>query len=148
MSRLQCRFAVALFLSAVLVLLHTSIAAAADDGVQATLDRPIEVAQKAAVNALTVIGCTIKKEDPTYVEGKREHKVGVFVGSGGETVSVTLTPAGDGKVSVNIRTKKSLVGMAGQKNWDQPVLDEIMKSLASPAAATPTQAPSVAAPST
>ena len=142
MSRLKCRAAGALFLSAVLALLHTGVAAAADDGVRATLDHPIEVAQKAAVNALTVIGCTIKKEDPTYVEGKREHKVGVFVGSGGETVSVTLTPAGDGKVSVSIRTKKTFVGMAGQKNWDQPVLDEMMKSLAAAPSATPTQAPS------
>jgi hypothetical protein len=142
MSRLKCRAAVALFLSAVLVFLHTGVAAAADDGVQATLDHPIDVTQKAAVNALTMIGCTIKKEDPTYVEGKREHKVGVFVGSGGETVSVTLTPAGEGKVSINIRTKKSFVGMAGQKNWDQPVLDEMLKSLAAPAASAPTKAPS------
>ena len=141
MSRSNCSGAPALFLSAVLVILHTSVATAADDGVQATLDHPVEVAQKAAVNALTVIGCTIEKEDPTYVEGKREHKVGVFVGSGGETVSVTLTPAGEGKVSINIRTKKSFVGMAGQKNWDQPVLDEMLKSLAAPAAATPAQAP-------
>ena len=137
MSHSKHHGAVALFLAAVLVILHTSVAAAADDGVQATLDHPIQAAQKAAVNALTVIGCTIKKEDPTYVEGKREHKVGVFVGSGGETVSVTLTPAGDSKVSVNIRTKKSFVGMAGQKNWDQPVLDEMLKSLNAPAAATP-----------
>jgi hypothetical protein len=134
MSHSKHHGAVALFLAAVLVILHTGVAAAADDGVQATLDHPIQVAQKAAVNALTVIGCTIKKEDPTYVEGKREHKIGVFVGSGGETVSVTLTPAGDGKVSVNIRTKKSFVGMAGQKNWDQPVLDEMLKSLNAPAA--------------
>jgi hypothetical protein len=137
MSHSKHHGAVALFLAAVLVILHTGVAAAADDGVQATLDHPIQAAQKAAVNALTVIGCTIKKEDPTYVEGKREHKVGVFVGSGGETVSVTLTPAGDSKVSVNIRTKKSFVGMAGQKNWDQPVLDEMLKSLNAPAAATP-----------
>ena len=137
MSHSKHHGAVALFLAAVLVILHTGVAAAADDGVQATLDHPIQAAQKAAVNALTVIGCTIKKEDPTYVEGKREHKVGVFVGSGGETVSVTLTPAGDGKVSVNVRTKKSFVGMAGQKNWDQPVLDEMLKSLNAPAAATP-----------
>ncbi len=141
MSHLKSRGAATLLLSAVLAFLHTGVAAAADDGVQATLDHPIEVAQKAAVNALTVIGCTIKKDDPVYVEGKREHKVGVFVGSGGETVSVTLTPAGDGKVSINIRTKKSFVGMAGQKNWDQPVLDEMLKSLAAPAAATPAQVP-------
>jgi hypothetical protein len=114
MSRLKCRAAGALFLSAVLVFLHTGVAAAADDGVQATLDHPIEAAQKAAVNALAVIGCTIKKEDPTYVEGKREHKVGVFVGSGGETVSVTLTPAGDGKVSTTFEPRRALWAWLGE----------------------------------
>jgi hypothetical protein len=45
--------------------------------------------REAAFDALTVIGCSIKKEEAAYVEGKRDRKVGVFVGSGGETVSVT-----------------------------------------------------------
>jgi hypothetical protein len=108
---------------------------AADKGVQATFDQPMTAVHKAAADALTVIGCTIKKDDPAYVEGKRDRKIGAFVGSGGETVTVTLSDAGGGKVAVDIRTAKTFVGLAGQKNWDQPVLDEITKQLSSPAPA-------------
>ena len=113
----------------------TGVVSAADKGVQATFDQPMTAVHKAAVDALTVIGCTIKKEDPAYVEGKRERKIGAFVGSGGETVSVTLSDAGAGKVRVDIRTARTFVGGAGQKNWDQPVLDEMTKELASSAPA-------------
>jgi len=123
---------------------HVGVASAEDKGVQASLDQPVEVVQKAAVNALTVIGCTIKKEEPTSVEGKRDRKVGLFVGSGGETVTVTLNAAGDRKTNVDIRTKKTFVGGAGQKNWDQPVLDEMSKALATPAP-TPSAVPAAPA---
>jgi hypothetical protein len=105
------------------------VALAEDKGVQSAVAYPIEAVKKAAADALTVIGCTIKKDESTYVEGVRSRKIGAFVGSGGETVSVTLAPAGDGKTSVDVRTKKTFLGVAGQKNWDQPVLDEIMKEL-------------------
>jgi hypothetical protein len=125
----------AVSLDLVLTLLGAGIASAADKGVQATLDQPISSVHKAAIDALTVIGCTIKKEEATYIEGKRERKIGAFVGSGGETVSVTLSEAGAGKVAVDIRTAKTFVGGAGQKNWDQPVLDEMTKVLAAPAPA-------------
>jgi hypothetical protein len=118
-----------------LAMLTTGVASAADKGVQATFDQPMAAVHKAAVDALAVIGCTIKKEDPAYVEGKRDRKIGVFVGSGGETVSVTLSDAAAGKVGVDIRTARTFVGGAGQKNWDQPVLDEITKQLSTPAAA-------------
>jgi hypothetical protein len=115
--------------------LITGVAWAADKGVQATFDQPMSTVHKVAVDALTVIGCTIKKDDPAYVEGKRDRKIGVFVGSGGETVTVTLSDAGGGKVSVDVRTARTFVGGAGQKNWDQPVLDEMAKQLAAPASA-------------
>jgi hypothetical protein len=123
----------AVSLALVLTLLGAGVASAADKGVQATLDQPISSVHKAAIDALTVIGCTIKKEEATYIEGKRERKIGAFVGSGGETVSVTLSEAAAGKVAVDIRTAKTFVGGAGQKNWDQPVLDEMTKVLAAPA---------------
>jgi len=112
-------------------------ASAEDKGVQATLKYSVETVQKAAADALTVIGCEIKKNDAGYVEGYRSHKIGVFVGSGGETVSVKVTAGSDGATNVDIRTKKSFVGMAGQKNWDQPVLDEMTKSLAATPAPEP-----------
>src|ERR1041385_6490895 len=46
-------------------------------------DQPIAKTQQAAVDALAVIGCKIKKQEPTYVEGYRRNKMGLFVGSGG-----------------------------------------------------------------
>ncbi len=116
-------------------------AQAEDKGVQATLDASPDAVHKAASDALAVIGCEIKKDEPTHVEGVRTRKVGVFVGSGGETVSVSITAQAEGKTNVDIKTKKTFVGGAGQKNWDQPVLDEIRKSL------SPTAASSLAAPS-
>ena len=112
-------------------------AQAEDKGVQATLDATPEAVHKAAADALAVIGCEIKKDEPTHLEGVRTRKVGVFVGSGGETVSVSLVVQAEGKTNVDIRTKKTFVGGAGQKNWDQPVLDEIRKSLSATAASSP-----------
>ena len=106
-------------------------AQAEDKGVQASLEASPVAVHKAAADALAVIGCEIKKDEPTQLEGYRKHKVGVFVGSGGETVTVAITAQAEGKTNVDIRTKRTLLGAAGQKNWDQPVLDEIRKSLAS-----------------
>jgi hypothetical protein len=104
-------------------------ARAEDKGVQATLDAGPAAVHKAAADALAVIGCEIKKDEPNELAGVRTRKVGVFVGSGGETVSVSITMLAEGKTNVDIRTKRTFVGGAGQKNWDQPVLDEIRKSL-------------------
>jgi hypothetical protein len=63
----------------------------------------------------------------------RWHKIGVFVGSGGETVSVSLSAASDGKIDVVVRTKKSIVGIVGQNYWDEPVLAEMKKTLSAAA---------------
>jgi hypothetical protein len=125
-------------LVAVVSCFTTVPAQAEDKGVQATLDAGPEAVHKAAADALAVIGCEIKKDEPTHLEGVRTRKVGVFVGSGGETVSVSITSQAEGKTNVDIRTKRTFVGGAGQKNWDQPVLEEIRKSLSSTAAPSPT----------
>lgn len=123
--------------AAVIICFMPVSARAEDKGAQATLDATPEAVHKAAADALAVIGCEIKKDEPTHLEGVRTHKVGVFVGSGGETVSVLIATQADGKTSVDIRTKRTFVGGAGQKNWDQPVLEEIRKSLSSTAAPSP-----------
>src|SRR5258708_15464320 len=121
MSLSKSRGAVALAWVLTVGTLGAGVASAADKGVQATRDQPISSVHKAAVDALTVIGCTIKKEEATYIEGKRERKIGAFVGSGGEAVSVTLSEAAAGKVAVDIRTGKTFVGGAGQKESAPPV---------------------------
>jgi len=110
------------------------------DGMTVTFDKPLAAVQKAAVDALTVVGVDVKKQEPNYVEGKRGHKVGVFVGSGGEVLSVALTAVGPDKTEAKVRTTKTFVGRMGQKVWDQDVVNEMAKALgvsppAAPAAA-------------
>ena len=102
---------------------------AGDAKVSAVFQQPIEKAQKAAVDALTVTGFDIKKQEPTYVEGTRPRKVGLFVGSGGETVGVWLVTQAPDKTEVKVKTAKTFVGGAGQKNWDAEVMAEITKTL-------------------
>lgn len=95
----------------------------------AVFQKPLADTQKAAVDALVVIGCDLKAQEPTYVEGHRPQKWGLFVGSGNETVKVWLQEVDTNTTKVTVKTVQSFVGMAGQKNWHKEVLDEMTKSL-------------------
>ena len=99
------------------------------DGVTVTFDKSLVDVQKAAVDALTTVGAVPSKQEPNFVEGKRKNKVGLMVGSGGEMLSVTLTSVDGGKTQAKVRTTKTFVGRAGQKVWDQQILDEMAKVL-------------------
>lgn len=88
-----------------------------------------EATQKAAVNALVVTGFDIQKTEPLYVEGFRPRRIGVLVGSGGETVGVWMENVESTMTRVKVDTAKSLVGLVGQKNWDEEVLAEMEKAL-------------------
>jgi hypothetical protein len=92
-------------------------------------DHSLEVTHAAAVDALSVLGFKIEKEEPRYLEGSRPHKVGLVVGSGGETIGVWLDPVAENRTEVRVKTTKSFVGMAGQKSWDREVIAEIIMSL-------------------
>jgi len=98
--------------------------------VSAVFPQPIVKVQKASVDALAVTGFDIQVNEATHVQGFRPHKVGAFVGSGGETMGVWLTALEPEKTEVKVKTAKSMVGMAGQKNWDDDVMAEITKALA------------------
>jgi hypothetical protein len=102
---------------------------AADAKVGAVFQQPIEKARQASVDALTMTGFEIKKQEPAYVEGFRPRKMGLFVGSGGETVGVWLATLAPDQTEVKVKTARSFVGGAGQKNWDNEVMAEITKSL-------------------
>ena len=90
---------------------------------------PIERVQQAAVDALVITGFDITKQEVTYVEGHRPHKMGLLVGSGGETVGVWLTKQAPNETEVRIDTAKSFVGIIGQKEWESDILNEMYKSL-------------------
>lgn len=101
----------------------------ASGGPGTVFNQPLAKTQRAAVDALVVIGCDIKKQEPTFVEGHRPLKMGLVVGSGNETVKVSLTEAAPQKTGVNVKTEKAMLGLAGQKDWSQKVIDEMTKSL-------------------
>jgi hypothetical protein len=96
---------------------------------QTVFPHPIEKVQKAAVDALIVTGFDVTKQEPAYVEGFRPHKLGLLVGSGGETVGVWLTEQGPSKTKVKVDTAKSFIGIIGQKTWDTDILKEMGESL-------------------
>jgi len=56
----------------------------------------------------------IGKSESEYVEGSRPHKIGVVVGSGGESAGVWLSSLGSDKTSVKVNTAKSSFGIVGQ----------------------------------
>ncbi len=87
--------------------------------------------KEVAKDAIIMCGFDVKKEEDGYLEGFRPRKIGLFIGSGGETIGIWLEPVDTGKVKVFVQTVKSMVGMAGQKRWEQPVIDEMKKKLKS-----------------
>ena len=92
-------------------------------------EHPIAQVQKAAVEALAENGFDMKEKQATYVEGKRPHKVGVLVGSGGETVGVWLTANGGTETGVKVDTTKSSFGYLGQENWNDRILEAMRQTL-------------------
>ena len=83
----------------------------------------------AALEALAKIGCNIKKDGADYIEAKRPNKVGLAVGSGGEKLFVWIKDNGDGKATVTVKTKKTMVGIVGQKLWNEDVAADIQSIL-------------------
>jgi hypothetical protein len=96
--------------------------------VDQTVAYPMPKVLDAARQALTTYGCDVKKEKGDYLECTRDRHVGVFVGSGGEKVTVKLSPKGN-ETRVEIKTGKGFVGRLGKKNWSTPIFDEMMKTL-------------------
>ena len=92
-------------------------------------DKPEATVQKAAVDALAANGFVIGKSESEYVEGARPHKMGVAVGSGGESAGVWLSSLGNDKTAVRVSTAKSMLGIVGQKNWDKEIIAGMDSSL-------------------
>ena len=103
----------------------------ADTAPSVVYNKPETAVQKAAVDALVANGFVVSRTDAEYIEGARPHKVGLVVGSGGESAGVWLSSLGSDKTAVKVSTAKSFAGMAGQKNWDKEIIAEMDKSIGS-----------------
>ena len=89
---------------------------------------PMDAVQRAVKAGMQTYGFDIKKEKADYLEGTRSRHVGVVVGSGGEKVTVKLSPESGG-TRVKIETGKGFVGRLGKKNWSTPIFNEALKVL-------------------
>jgi len=87
-----------------------------------------EAVHAAALQALAGIGCEIKKDAADAIEGKRPNKVGLAVGSGGEKLFVAIKDLGNGKTELKVTTKKTLLGIVGQKLWNEEVAKQIRET--------------------
>lgn len=98
--------------------------------VDQTIAYPMAKVLDAARLAMATYGCDSKKdkEKPDYLECTRDRHVGVFVGSGGEKVTVKLSEKAN-ETRVEIKTGKGFVGRVGKKNWSTPIFNELMKTL-------------------
>lgn len=86
---------------------------------------PADKVKQAIVDAMKAIECIPDKQTDTEIQGQRKRHFGVMVGSGGENLSFTLSPATENGVSgtkVVGDTKKTFAGRVGQKNWTDAVL--------------------------
>ena len=94
-----------------------------------TFSRPLAQVQDAAVRALTSVGCRMEKKESYFISGSRPHKVGLLLGSGGETVKVFMVPQSGKLTNVWVDTDLSFVGIAGQQGWNEQVLAEMTNLL-------------------
>jgi hypothetical protein len=99
------------------------------DATSVVFGKPPAIVQKAAVDALVVTGFEVQKTESQYVEGYRPRRIGLIVGSGGETVGVWLDPLDNSKTRVSVTTARTFAGGAGQRNWDESILGEMEKTL-------------------
>ena len=93
---------------------------------------PLQKVKEATIDAMKSIEFEVKKDKGNELEAQRKRHVGVFVGSGGETVVVQFQEAEEGGAKgtrVIAETKKGFVGRAGQKSWSNAVLDEAERIL-------------------
>src|SRR5258708_19803262 len=92
-----------LFLVPLLALTACASTPEAGTARRAAFDKPATVVQDAATHALSQTGFEIEKSEPGYLQGFRPHKLGFFVGSGGETIAVCIESDAATRTNVNLK---------------------------------------------
>jgi hypothetical protein len=79
-----------------------------------------------AKKVLAGIDSTIEKETENQLNAQRNRHIGLFVGSGGEELTVELKAISADRTFVSVATKTGFVGGAGQKPWSCQVVDDMV----------------------
>ena len=90
------------------------------------LEVDIKRAKDIAKKVIVALDSTIKEETDTYIKAQRNRHIGVFVGSGGEQLTVNLQEVGLGRTFVTATTKTGFAGGAGMKPWSCKIIDEMV----------------------
>lgn len=83
-------------------------------------------AKEIGKKVLVAIDSTISEDTATLIKAQRNRHVGVFVGSGGEELSIAMREVSDSTTFVAVTTKTGFVGGAGQKAWSCQIVDEMV----------------------
>ena len=90
------------------------------------LGKNLSDTKEIAKKVLVAIDSTINEETETFIKAERNRHIGVFVGSGGEELSVALKGVSINTTFVTATTKTGIVGGAGQKAWSCQIVDEMV----------------------
>ncbi|MEZ4601176.1 MAG: hypothetical protein R2940_15410 [Syntrophotaleaceae bacterium] len=90
------------------------------------LDKNIVEAREISMKVLAALDSTIIEEKDTFLKAQRNRHVGLFVGSGGEELFITLQEIPGNRTFVTAATKTGFVGGAGQKAWSCQIIDQIV----------------------
>ena len=94
-----------------------------------TLTAKPEAVHAAALEAVAAVGGKVTKDKADSIEAKRPHKVGLAVGSGGEKLFVSIKDVGNGQVEVTVVSKKTVLGIVGQKLWNDEIAQHIREAI-------------------
>lgn len=89
----------------------------------ASLERSKEIAKR----VLVAVDSSVESETPDLIKAQRNRHIGLFVGSGGEELFISLKPVEAETTYITVATKTGFVGGAGQKAWSCQVVDEMAK---------------------
>jgi hypothetical protein len=90
------------------------------------LDKNIGDSMEISKKVLAAVDSTVSEETRTTLKAQRNRHIGVFVGSGGEELLITLQEVSGNKTFVTAATKTGFVGGAGQKAWSCQIVDQIV----------------------
>ncbi len=80
-----------------------------------------------ALKVLKAIDAQVEKETSDSIAAQRNRHIGLFVGSGGEEIFITLKATENGTTFVTVATKTGFVGGAGQKAWSCQIVDKMVE---------------------
>jgi hypothetical protein len=87
----------------------------------------IHRAKDISMKVIVAIDATILEESMTFIKAQRNRHIGIFVGSGGEQLFITLQEISINSSFISVATKTGFVGGAGQKAWSCIIVDEMTK---------------------